>query len=346
MSNRLIDYAPEDNWSDLLSTKNPITEAHDCGDNISFEVYSRQAEGVKRGHPDYVLSGSDLNEFDRCPHRWLVGFRDDATNATEWGQVIDCLLMTPEDFANRFAVAPETYAATVMECPTCKSRTDAKTCRKCKCDRVPVQIQKEWDFGATVCQEWREQQGGKQIVKTATLRKAENAIRELQGDSQIHGLILSSRKQVMITGFYDDEETGLRIPLRCLIDLAPPSKFLADLKTCNCAHPKQWARHVHQFGYHTQAARHLDLWNAAHGEKRNEFRHYIQESFEPFEVGKRILSSEFLRLGRMTYVRALKRYARCVKEQRFPGYDETNNPSDLVIDEHLVTSPEAWMVEA
>ena len=79
----IVDFDPSDNWADLLSPENPIKEAHDCGDGVTFDVYSRQTPGVGRGHPDYVMSGSDLAEFDRCPHRWLVGFRDDETRSTE-----------------------------------------------------------------------------------------------------------------------------------------------------------------------------------------------------------------------------------------------------------------------
>lgn len=342
----LIDHDPSDNWGDLLAVENPIKEAHDCGDSIPFEVYSRQPDGVTRGHPDYILSGSDLSEFDRCPHRWFVGYRDDETRATEWGQLIDCLLMAPEEFADRFAVAPETYPSTVMECPSCKSQTDSKSCRKCKCDRVAVEIQKPWDFGSTFCHEWREQAGGKQIVKTALLNNAKEAAHLLKDDEQIAEVVSSSRKQVMLTGFYDDVETGLRIPLRCLIDMAPPAKFLADLKTSNSAHPRAWAKHVHQFGYHSQAARHLDLWNAAHGERRNEFRHFVQESFAPFESAKYSLDPGFISIGRDSYVRAVKRYAQCVKTGHWPRYDESTDRNALIVDGHLVISPEAWMVAA
>jgi hypothetical protein len=340
----LIDHDPSDTWKDLLAVENPIREAHDCGDNVSFEVYSRQPDSVKRGDPDYIMSGSDLTEFARCPHRWAVGYREVETKFTEWGQLIDCLLMSPDDFAERFAVAPATYSATAMECPSCHSRTDSKSCRKCKVDRVPVQVEKEWDFGATICQEWREKQGERQVVKAATMENAETAVELLRSDEFIGDMIRASRKQVMLTGFYDDSETGLRIPVRCLIDIVPPAKFLADLKTLTCAHPSAWRRHVHDYRYHEQAARHLDLWNAAHGDDRKEFRHYIQESFEPFEIGKRILDPGFISMGRDNYVRALKRYALCLKTNYWPGYDESGNSNDIVIDGHLVTCPEAWMV--
>jgi hypothetical protein len=311
---------PNDWISDLLVVENPIKEAHDCGDGVTYETYARQAVGVTRGHPDFVMSGGDLSEFASCPHRWRMGYRDGETLSTEWGSLIDCILLDPNSFDRRFAVRPETYTNEKKEV-------------------------KEWNGNANVCRAWKEQQNGKQIIKPDDLSVAHDAVRILRADNQIAETVDNSRKQVMLTGFYDDVDTGLRIPLRALIDLVPAdSKFIADLKTCTSAAPRAWKTHVHTYGYHQQAARHLDLWNAAHGDTRNEFRHIIQESYPPFEIAKRMLAAEFLSLGRYQYVKALKRYAKSLKTDSWEGYDAPQSNADLVIDGHLVVSPESWMV--
>lgn len=311
---------PEHWLAGMVDTvENPIKEATDCGDGVTYEQYAQQPAGVTRGHPDFVMSGGDLSEFARCPHRWRMGYRDGETRFTEWGSLIDCLLLTPQDFEKRFAVRPETYTNENKEV-------------------------KPWSGNANVCKEWLERHAGSQIVKPDEVLRAGIAVKLIRDDEQLAEVIQSSRKQVMLTGFYDDKETGLRIPLKSLLDLVPPSGYLADLKTCTDASPRAWAKHVYIYHYHEQAARHLDLWNAAHGETRNEFRHIIQESFEPFEFGKRMLSAEFLSHGRTSYVKALKRYAECLKRDIWPGYDTTESNADIVIDGHLVVNPEAWMV--
>lgn len=310
---------PNDWIADLLVVENPIKEAHDCGDGVTYETYARQPEGVTRGHPDFVMSGGDLSEFTRCPHRWRMGYRDGETRFTEWGQLIDCLLLTPQDFEKRFAVRPETYEND-------KGET------------------KPWSGNSNVCKAWLEAHEGSQIVKPDEVLRAGTAVKLIRDDEQLADCIADSRKQVMLTGFYDDKETGLRIPIKSLLDLVPPSGYLADLKTCTNAAPRAWKSQVFNFGYHQQAARHLDLWNAAHSDTRNEFRHIVQESFEPFEIGKRMLSAEFISHGRYSYVKALKRYAECLKRDEWPGYDQSDSNADLVIDEHLVVSPEAWMI--
>lgn len=306
------------NFSDFAPA-NPIKRAVVCADGVSSETYCAQAPGVSRGHKDFVLSGSDLSEFEHCPHRWVSGYKDEGTKSTEWGTVVDCLLMDGNQ--ERFAITPETYTNDKGE-------------------------EKPWSSNATVCREWKAAAiaDGKMVVKSEVFQSAFLAAELILKDPQLAEVFKVSRKQVMVTGWYDDTETGISVPMKCLIDLVPPMMFLADFKTCASAHPGPWARHVFSFGYHVQAARHLDLWNAATGEWRVEFRHYIQESYEPFEIGKRILSEDFIMLGRDTYLRSLQRYAQCLVTGVWPGYDVSKNNSQLVIDGHLLVQPEAWML--
>jgi hypothetical protein len=311
-----------DDWSDLVALPaNPIKEAVDCGAGMDHADYSKQPG--PRGSANYVLSGADIAEFERCPHRWVRGYRDEEeTTSTEWGSLVDFLL-TGGKIEDRYAKEPITYVNYRGE-------------------------EKPWNYHADVCKEWRSEieAQGLSALKSTLLDEARIAVDLMLSDDGRAALFRDSRKQVMITGRYHDADTGIMVPLKCLIDLVPPSGFLADLKTCRCAHPKAWTKHVYQFGYHVQAARHLDLWNAASGENRREFRHIIQENFKPYEIGQRQLSTEFLDLGRQTYVRALKQYAQCIKTGVWPRYDESGHPNDVVIDGYLLTQPEAWMVAA
>lgn len=313
-----------DHLDDILMAPNPITEATIVGDGVSTETYLEQPKGAKRGSPDYVMSGSELMEFHNCPRRWLNGYSEDGTKATEYGALLDCLLMDGVDAVfERFIILPETYTSKDGE-------------------------EKPWTFAATVCKDWRKEHNplGKTEVKAAIWGIAKTAADRLLSDQQLHEIFLFSRKQVKLTGVYADEETGIRVPVKALLDLVPPTGlgWLADLKTTNNAHPRAWKKHVFQFDYHVQASRHLDLWNAASGEQRNEFRHILQESVHPFEVAKRFLSQEYIALGRQKYVQALKRYAKCLSTGEFPGYDTAESSADMVIDGWLLVSPEAWMV--
>jgi hypothetical protein len=294
-----------------------FSDARIVGDGISVELYTDQ-HGAVRGDLDYIMSRGELCDFDVCPSRWRRGYRDVPTSATEWGQLIDCLALSPREYASRVAVKPKTY-----------TNEDGE--------------EKKWSGNSKACKAWLQEQAGKLVVGYSDASDAAQAAEVLSADSQIAGLLRDSKKQVMVSAYWVDKETRGAIQVRGLIDLVAPSDMLLDLKTCNSAHPNAWAKAVFEHDYHTQAALYLDLYNAATGEQRNEFRHILQESYKPWQVAKRILSAEYLSIGRAKYQRILKRYAKCLKDNQWPDYDEPEN-HELVIDGWKVTQPADWML--
>lgn len=310
-----------------------ITGAKMIGSGIQYDFYSRQPEHVFRGNPAFRMSRSQLVDFAECPAKWLAGGEDDGgTAATTWGSLIDCLALTPDKFDDLYAVAPQTYTTTGMKCPRCESVTDSKTCRKCKEPRVEVKIEKPWDFGADICKEWREKQGGKQCIKSDLREAAFEACDAIRSDDDLSDLIDASERQVMITGEWTDEETGVQIPIRCLIDLVPVSgnsrwrNSLANFKTARNGNPEFWCRVVDENAYDVGAALEMDLFAGATGEQRSEYIFPTQENEPPYHVVKPMmaLSVEFLSWGRAKYQSALKLYARCLKENQWPSYSTGN----------------------
>jgi len=304
--------------------KNPFTECKVVG-TVERDAYCRSEH--PRGHPAFAMSRGELMEFNRCPHRWLMGYKSEETKATEWGTLLDCLALTPERFDDEFAVTPETYPATP------KRKDD------------PIE-QKPWNKNATYCKEWEDGQDGKIVVKSELMTAAQEAVKVLTADLDIFEILRQSEKQVMVVGEYKDQETGLSIPVKGLLDLLPDlnrrfGKSIADLKSCINGSPYPWTRTVFERGYHVQGAFYLDLYVAATGEDRIDFLHVLQESFAPWETGKRILSQEFIELGRLTYLTALKRYCQCLLSKKWPGYDSEGR---MVLNGWNLTQPEAWMV--
>lgn len=155
-----------------------------------------------------------------------------------------------------------------------------------------------------------------------------------------------SDTQVWLAGEWHDEPTGLVVPVRGLVDIAPraESEFalcLADLKTTRSAAVLPWQRWCYQARYHWQAALYIALWNAATGEERNTFCFIVQENFAPWQTGKRMLSQDFLTLGTAEYRAALANYCQCLKHDRWPGYDDT----DEAIQSWSLVQPEPFMAE-
>lgn len=298
---------------------NPLTAGTVIGP-IKEPAFYRGDE-VERGDPSMVIGRSTLMEFNRNPARWKSGFKESDSDATDWGTLVDCLALTPEQFKMRYAVAPTVYI-------------DAKT-----------KEEKPWNWNANVCKEWREQQGGKQVLKNSEYQAAVSAVQMLHADEEVKAMLSSSQKQVMATASYTDKETGITVPLKILIDLLPDvrsqwGKSIVDLKTCQCGAMRPWVRSVSEWSLDCQAALYLDVWTANTGEERLEFRHIVQESFAPYHVTKRLLSVEFIEIGRQKYLNALQKYCQCLKTGVWPGY-----PCGREIDGWQLTEPEPWMIQ-
>lgn len=284
-----------------------IVSAKVVGAGVTYDVYSRQAEGVKRGSKEFVMSRSELTNFASNPKRWLDGYREDDdtdTDATRWGSLIECLAGLNGDFEERYAVAPAEYA-------------DEKTGKM-----------KPWTFAANVCKAWREEQGDREVIKSELRDNAEKAVAALQSDAEVSELFNCSQKQVMIVGVWKDKTTGVEIPLRCLLDLVPDAahpvfgKCLADFKTARNGSPDTWARVTDDANYDVQAALSLSLRVKATGEDRVDWIHAVQENVHPYHVVKPMpaLTMEFIAYGRAKYEAALLSYARCLADGVWPSY--------------------------
>jgi hypothetical protein len=286
-----------------------FTNAKIVSANTPTKAYLEFHADAKRGDPVFVMSRGELVEFDRCPRRWLAGIESDETKSTEWGTLIDGLVLAPGRFKEDFVITPATYPATPK--------------RK---DDPPEQ--KPWNRNATYCAEWEENQIGKTIISNKLYGSAMTAVKRFKEDPEICKLIGCSQTQVFATAEYHDVGTKLVVPVKILLDLVPGdgSEFrnvLADLKTCASAAPFAWAKAVFEHSYHWQAAMYMDVYNAALPEaERQDFFHVLQENYPPYETGRRLLTSEFVELGRAKYRNALVRYCQCLKNKVWPGYDD------------------------
>lgn len=314
----------------MRELKNPFTEAKVWHNRCPSEYHK---QSFHRGQRSFVMSRSELCEFARCPARWKAGYKSEDTASTSWGSLLDSLLFDrPEQFTKKYAITPRTYPA-------------PKSHAKVKSGEIKEGAPLDWNGNATYCYEWKELQVGKEFVKEDDYNRVKRARQTLLETDGMGDLMSDWETQVLVTGDYHDEDTGFTIPVKGLIDIVPKlantatGKMLIDLKTCTSAASHSWDKSVFTYGYHLQGSIYLDLYTAATGEDRNTFGHIIQESFEPFHVEKRILSQEFIELGRMQYLTALKQYCQCLKTGDWPGY-----PSRTTIDGWGLTEPMAFMM--
>jgi hypothetical protein len=273
------------------------------GDGISFDAYAKQT--VERGHREFSMSRGEIMSFAENPKRWLDGYQDnEATDSKDWGQLIECMVGLSGRFDDLYAIAPAEYE-------------DEKTGKM-----------KPWNWNSNFCKAWRDEQGGREVIKAEHFGKAKDAVAALRKDPDVMELFSHSKNQVMVCGEWRDEPTGIVVPLRCLIDLLPTnshprfSKWLSDFKTTKNGNPDSWARVVDDFGYDIQAALSTDLYVAATKEDRVEWVHVVQENMKPYHVVTPLpaLTVEFISYGREKYRAALRLYSQCLATGKWPSY--------------------------
>lgn len=264
------------------------------------------AQEAARGTPQFVMSSSALRAFAVCPSRWKAGYESKDSDASRWGRMLDVALLTPALFEARYVVEPPEYTN----------------------DKGEV---KPWNNNATVCREWNKKTAlaGKEVVDEGELESIDAAIKRVRQDELMRSFLDTCDMQVELSAQWKDEATGLTIPFKCLLDCVPRAdtefrKCLGDLKTTMNAAAMPWQRWCFTAGYHIQAAVYIDAYVAATGEDRNTFCFLLSENFPPYEPGKRMLSQDFLTLGRASYTQMLANYSQCLKSNQWPGYDDTD----------------------
>lgn len=277
-------------------------------------------EKENRGSPAYAVRPHVLGEVLRNPRRWRNGYESPQGSGMAYGELLDCLALTPNQWPKRFCTTPEFY----------ERDGERKAWRNDK--RIPEVAR------------WLESNEGKTVVSADLNGSVHAAIKVLRADEQVSALLDSGQSQVWVIGKYADSATGLVVPVKCLIDKVPDlsdpvlGDYLCDLKTCRNASPRRFARDVYDYHYDLQAAFDLDLYEAATGEGRSHWLHIVQENYPPYELRTPppVLSEEFVERGRWLYRQALELYCRCVASGHWPGYDKPG--------QWPVTKPEEWMM--
>lgn len=255
-----------------------------------------------------------------------------------WGSAVDCRWLTPQHWDSNYALRPTTVSKEVLECPECGSQTESKTCRKCRVDRVRKTIDVAWSGLREECAEWLDatEQSGREVITSDELEEVDKAVAVLRSKPWHSKALQCSDVQVHVQGEWHDP-CNVIVPVRCLLDFVPKldtewtpdleiqwGKTLGDLKTTGTADLLEFSRRVERFGWHIQAAWNMDLYVAATGEDRTDFWIAGQKNYGVYQPFKRLLTQDYLTLGREAYQRLMGNYCWCLNHDRWPDPDETD----------------------
>lgn len=128
---------------------------------------------------------------------------------------------------------------------------------------------------------------------------------------------------------WTDPNTG--VWLRARPDFRPNSiltksdvMVVADLKFMATTHasPAGFARAVENFGYHQSAAFYADGIKAVYGHYPTHWLHVVVEKEPPHCVALYQLPGEDIERGRVLNRRAIDIFARCLRDNRWPGFSD------------------------
>lgn len=176
---------------------------------------------------------------------------------------------------------------------------------------------KPWNWNATACKKWGEEQGDKIPLKECEAQ----AVRTMAGviRNELSGAI-KGRTELSLFA----EMKG--VPVKCRIDLLPDdeSEGIIDPKSCQSAEPSKFLRSSMELAYHIQAAFTLDVANLL-GLNRKSFSLLAVESSIPHAPCRLTFTDEplsLLRLGRIHYRAAFLKLIEARATGRWDGYGE------------------------
>lgn len=279
--------------------------------NVPSEKYHHEPE--LRGSPKLTIRAHIMAELLWNANRWRDGYESPESKALKTGSLYDCLLLTPAHWKGHYAVVPENAPRK----PT-KAQRNAK-----KPSADSLTAIEWWD-------DFIENNPGEIVTKDEN-DKVHGALDRLRRDVEISELIACCRRAVWITAEWHDKTTRLVIPLKCLIDLLPPSdhpvysKAILDLKFVRCAAKRAFESDAMKFRHDIQAGFYEDMHNAATGECRTDFCHVIQENVKPFELRTPPppMTQRFKDFGKLSYQAALRIYCDALVSGKWPGYERT-----------------------
>lgn len=125
-----------------------------------------------------------------------------------------------------------------------------------------------------------------------------------------------------IAAYARDPETG--VLMKSKLDVINEDLEIGDIKSTGLcvADPGAWMKEVLNRGYHISAAMYLDVWGLALSYAMSSFIWIVIEKTHPFGLRFFVCPSEYLRIGRIEYQRALKVHQKCTVENEWPCYPD------------------------
>ena len=267
--------------------------------------------GIYEGVPEHIYhswrlaSNSALTKLKRSPAHLRASWErpTDPTAAMRFGTAVHCAVLEPERFAALYATA-EQCGATTAKGERCANNGTARYGGVWRCGRHPVK-----DVEPDALELLPEDQ----IAACKAIRA------NLHAHPKLRKLLLAPGT-TELSVVWDDAETGVRCKARIDRLCEIGGGIVLDLKTTSDARPFAFAKKIFEFGYYRQKAMYQDALRA-HGVDTEHLVFAAIENEAPYLVAGYRLSDGAADMGRAELRVLLRRFARCMDADTWPGYD-------------------------
>jgi hypothetical protein len=267
--------------------------------DLPSDVY-RNAPGV---------SQSMLKDFGdhASPLHFRASKPKEATEDMEFGTICHTAILEPGNLPSAYYIRPDQY-------PSENKKTKQTEMKK-------------WSGNSDWCKDWLKEHNGRPVITKRDEAKIPKIVERVKSLDECGSALRFGKREV--SWFKRDEITGLLCKCRTdlIADTTNGVRFIFDLKKVQsgAATHEAFSKHAHDLGYHIQAASYLRITGA------DRFVFVPFDDDEPFDACEFEPTAEMLDSGAYEYRRILDAYAKCVKEDRWPGYATGIQPLKLPV---------------
>lgn len=237
------------------------------------------------------LSYSSLKHFNNSPLHFLQYLTAPKKSSIQMflGDVVDCLLLTPDDFETKFITVPDNLPKRPTSAQlTAKYRIIGSKEFDAAKDRDVADREQRWVDFETSCV-------GKRIIPSNIMERANRMVESVKNYAPAVDL-LNKLTSTQRTVYFTDPETKLN----CIVKMdGCGDGLVVDLKSTNDAEPDKYTRTAFDFDYHIQCGISLMAMQSEFfiSQYKVDFFHIIVESVEPFAVDVRKADDNYKRVG-------------------------------------------------
>lgn len=255
------------------------------------------------------LSYSSLKEFKRSPMHFLH-YRNKPKDKEEkaaliFGGLLDCLLLTPDEFDSRYCILPEAFL--LKDCVAAHGKEQGRLVYDKRNEEIEAAIANT-----------------EKVIISQDLYNQASTMRDIIWSHPIAMKIIQRVTDVQCTIPWKDKGTGLDVIGK--FD-GMGEDIIFELKTTRDADPEAFMKDAYNLGYHIQCATYLQAMH-----KRGKFPTFwyvVIEKTAPYGISVFRPSEEYVALGKQELDYLLKSFKLCLDMNKFGlGYEYKSPFSD------------------